>query len=301
MEGVVALSIFTPSRPRSRLALLACVPGIIAGVLVFATLVLLAVDGHPEGLLAAAAGAVVPVVLCGAWRLVPLAPSIRLAAGSPLAGDDVAAPESEYQPDLEAMPNPTGTRETPESGTTKATEPPDFYRVVETVDRLNARDGRLRDLWTAAQHSSSAARLAMDDASRAMRAAEETDDAYGAILNENENVYRYGRWPSLALFIALRRHDWRVNRALRKADSADQRARRLAGDRDRLVGAYIGAIQNSLLKSGIPFGQLPPIQAALRDLLQGESTGNAVDAWLRQHRESQRSPARPPTDASGGS
>ncbi len=52
---------------------LACVPGILAASLVLATLVLLAVDGHPEGLLAAVAGAAVPAVLWGAWRLIQLA------------------------------------------------------------------------------------------------------------------------------------------------------------------------------------------------------------------------------------
>jgi hypothetical protein len=52
---------------------LACVLGILAASPVLATLVLLAVDGHPEGLLVAVASAAVPVVLWGAWRLIQLA------------------------------------------------------------------------------------------------------------------------------------------------------------------------------------------------------------------------------------
>lgn len=60
------MSTFTPSRPGRLLAILACVSGILAASFVLATLVLLTVDGHPEGLLAAAVGAAVPVVL---WEL----------------------------------------------------------------------------------------------------------------------------------------------------------------------------------------------------------------------------------------
>jgi len=71
------LSTFTPSRPRRRLAILAFVPGILAALAVLATLVLLTVDGHPEGLLAAAFGAVVPVMLWYARRLLQLARSVR--------------------------------------------------------------------------------------------------------------------------------------------------------------------------------------------------------------------------------
>jgi hypothetical protein len=63
------LSAFIPSRPRGLLALLACTLGILAALLVLATLVLLAVNGYPWGLLAAAAGAAIPVALWGAWRL----------------------------------------------------------------------------------------------------------------------------------------------------------------------------------------------------------------------------------------
>ena len=53
--------------------MLAIAPGILAAALVIATLVLLAVDGHPEGLLAAAVCATVPVMLRGARRLLDLA------------------------------------------------------------------------------------------------------------------------------------------------------------------------------------------------------------------------------------
>jgi hypothetical protein len=52
---------------------LACALGILAASPVLATLVLLAVDGHPEGLLVAVASGAVPVVLWGAWRLTQLA------------------------------------------------------------------------------------------------------------------------------------------------------------------------------------------------------------------------------------
>ena len=62
-----------PSRSRRIGAILACALGIAAASFVLATLVLLAVDGHPEGLLAAAAGGAVPVVLWRAWRLIQLA------------------------------------------------------------------------------------------------------------------------------------------------------------------------------------------------------------------------------------
>ena len=53
--------------------LLAFVPGILAAVLVIITLVLIAVKGHPEGLLTVIVGVAVPVVLWGAWRLARLA------------------------------------------------------------------------------------------------------------------------------------------------------------------------------------------------------------------------------------
>ena len=77
MEGGVALSTFTPSRPRRLLVILAFVPGILAASVVVATLVLLTVDGHPEGLLAAAFGAAVPVMLRYARRLLQLARAAR--------------------------------------------------------------------------------------------------------------------------------------------------------------------------------------------------------------------------------
>jgi len=71
------LSTFTPSRPRRLLAVLALAPGILAALAVLATLVLLTVDGHPEGLLAAACGAVVPVALWYARRLLQFARALR--------------------------------------------------------------------------------------------------------------------------------------------------------------------------------------------------------------------------------
>jgi hypothetical protein len=68
---------FTPPRPRRLLAILAFAPGILAGAAVLATLVLLAVDGHPEGLLAAGFGATVPVMLWWARRQLGLRRSAR--------------------------------------------------------------------------------------------------------------------------------------------------------------------------------------------------------------------------------
>jgi hypothetical protein len=73
------LSTLTPSRPRCLLAILAIALGILAASLVLATLVLLAVDGHPEGVLAAAVGATVPVMLRGARHLLEFALSARSA------------------------------------------------------------------------------------------------------------------------------------------------------------------------------------------------------------------------------
>ena len=46
--------------------------GVLAALLVLATLALVAVDGHPEGLLCVVAGAAVPALLWGAWRLAPV-------------------------------------------------------------------------------------------------------------------------------------------------------------------------------------------------------------------------------------
>jgi hypothetical protein len=62
------LSSFVPSRRGHLLALLAYVLGSLAVVVVLVTLVLVAVDGHPEGLLAACVGAAVPSVLLAGWR-----------------------------------------------------------------------------------------------------------------------------------------------------------------------------------------------------------------------------------------
>jgi hypothetical protein len=63
------LSAFVPSRRGHLLALLAYGLGLLAVVVVLVTLFLVAVDGHPEGLLAAGAGAAVPPALLGGWRL----------------------------------------------------------------------------------------------------------------------------------------------------------------------------------------------------------------------------------------
>jgi hypothetical protein len=73
------LSTLTPSRPRRLLAILTITPGILAASVILATLVLLAVDGHPEGVLTAAVGATVPVMLRGARHLPELARSARSA------------------------------------------------------------------------------------------------------------------------------------------------------------------------------------------------------------------------------
>jgi len=71
------LSTFTSSRPRRLLVILALAPGTMAALAILATLVLLTVDGHPEGLLAAACGAVVPVMLWYARRLFQLVRAVR--------------------------------------------------------------------------------------------------------------------------------------------------------------------------------------------------------------------------------
>ncbi len=62
--------------------MLAIAPGILAAALVLATLVLVAVDGHPEGLLAVAVCATVPVMLRGARRLLELVQSARASRPS---------------------------------------------------------------------------------------------------------------------------------------------------------------------------------------------------------------------------
>jgi hypothetical protein len=67
---MTALSSATPSRPPRRLALLVLVPGALAAAFVVVTLVLIAMKGHPEGLLAIVVGVAVPVVLRGAGYLV---------------------------------------------------------------------------------------------------------------------------------------------------------------------------------------------------------------------------------------
>lgn len=98
------MSTFTPSRPRRLLAILALAPGILAALAVLATLVLLTVDGHPEGLLAAASGAVVPVVLWYARRLFQLARATRESRPTD-------------QAELTIRPEPTSDVQWPPTGT----------------------------------------------------------------------------------------------------------------------------------------------------------------------------------------
>ncbi len=62
------MSAFTLGRGGRLLAVLACALGVLAVVVVLFTVSLVAADGHPEGLLAACAGAAVPPVLWGGWR-----------------------------------------------------------------------------------------------------------------------------------------------------------------------------------------------------------------------------------------
>lgn len=68
------MSSATPSRPRRRLTLLllALVPGVLAAAFVIVTLILIAMKGHPEGLLFIIVGVAVPVVLRAGGRLTRL-------------------------------------------------------------------------------------------------------------------------------------------------------------------------------------------------------------------------------------
>jgi hypothetical protein len=106
------LSTSTQSRPRPRylLAILLCAPGLPAASLVLATVALLAVDGHVEGLLAVGAGALVPAVLWCAWRLIPLAlPGPRRANGAqPSAIAELTITEMPFESDSLRWP-PTRT------------------------------------------------------------------------------------------------------------------------------------------------------------------------------------------------
>lgn len=90
MEGGAALNSPAQSRSRRPLTILAYALGTLAALLVLATLVLLAVDGHPEGLFCLVAGAAVPVLLWGAGRLAQLAHSRLWSPGASRARD--AAP-----------------------------------------------------------------------------------------------------------------------------------------------------------------------------------------------------------------
>ena len=76
------MSTLTPSRPRRLLVMLAIASGILTAALVLSTLALVAVDGHPEGLLAAGVCATVPVMLRGAQRLLGLVQSARASRPS---------------------------------------------------------------------------------------------------------------------------------------------------------------------------------------------------------------------------
>ena len=76
MEGGAALSAATSSRSsagagRARLVLTGIVytVAILAGAAVVATLILVALSGHPVGLLTVPAGAVIPVILWSVWKL----------------------------------------------------------------------------------------------------------------------------------------------------------------------------------------------------------------------------------------
>jgi hypothetical protein len=84
--------------------MLAFAPGILAALAVLATLVLLTVDGHPEGLLAAACGALVPVMLWYARRLFLLARAVRV-------------PRPTDQAELTISPVPTSDVTWPPTGT----------------------------------------------------------------------------------------------------------------------------------------------------------------------------------------
>jgi len=83
-----------PSRPRRRLTLvvLALVPGVLAAAFVVVTLVLIAMKGHPEGLLAIIVGVAIPVVLRGAGRLARLARSSLRSAREARSSSDVSPP-----------------------------------------------------------------------------------------------------------------------------------------------------------------------------------------------------------------
>lgn len=84
--------------------MLAFAPGILAALAVLATLVLLTVDGHPEGLLAAACGALVPVMLWYARRLFQFARAVRVPRPTPEA-------------ELTISPVPTSDVKWPPTGT----------------------------------------------------------------------------------------------------------------------------------------------------------------------------------------
>jgi hypothetical protein len=108
------LNASTPPWPRRLFVVLICVPGFLATSLVLATLVLLAVDGHVEGLLTVGAGALVPVVLWSARRLSPLALPRRRAAngGQPSPFAELRITETPFESDAVRWP-PTKTIDKP--------------------------------------------------------------------------------------------------------------------------------------------------------------------------------------------
>jgi hypothetical protein len=80
MAGGAALSTTARRRAWRPRTILAGTLGALAALLVLFTLVLLALDGHPEGLLCLVAGAAAPALLWGAWRL---GQGVRGRAGAP--------------------------------------------------------------------------------------------------------------------------------------------------------------------------------------------------------------------------
>jgi hypothetical protein len=86
--------------------MLAIAPGILAAALVIATLVLLAADGHPEGLLAAAVCATVPVVLRGARHLLELVRPAGAAGPSDRARLTIALEPTSARPTTREIRGP---------------------------------------------------------------------------------------------------------------------------------------------------------------------------------------------------
>lgn len=97
--------------------------GIIAALPVLATVVLLAIDGHPEGLLCIVAGAAVPLLLWGPFRLVQrarlrhwlLQADADVDTGRPVPTDEQATAQAEVMVSTERLatsdPRHPGVRE----------------------------------------------------------------------------------------------------------------------------------------------------------------------------------------------